>query len=149
MGSAQVISRRKGREFAMQLLYAVEVGSTPFLEAVKNLSTDPDLAADAKDYGVLLARAVLGNQKEIDALIAGVSANWDLDRLAVIDRIIIRCALAELMNFPDIPLKVAINEAVDIAKKFSTSESSRFVNGVLDAVAKQISNPSQRNLPDV
>lgn len=145
-----MISRRKGREFAMQLLYAIEVGSTPFLEAVKTLSSaDPDLTPDAKDYGVLLARAVLGNQKDIDARIAATSANWDFDRIAVIDRIIIRCALAEIMNFADIPMKVAINEAVDIAKKFSTGESSRFVNGVLDSIAKQFSNPSQRNLPDV
>jgi N utilization substance protein B len=144
-----VISRRKGREFAMQLLYAVEVGAVPFLEAVKNLSTDPDLGADAKEYGVMLARVVLGNQKDIDARIAAAASNWDFERIAVVDRIIIRCALAELMNFPDVPMKVAINEAIDIAKKFSTGESSRFVNGVLDAIAKQFSNPSQRNLPDV
>jgi N utilization substance protein B len=143
-----MISRRKGREFAMQLLYAVEIGTVPFLEAVKNLSTDPDLSADAKEYGVMLARVVLGNQKDIDARIAAAATNWDMERIAVVDKLVIRCALAELMNFPDIPMKVAINEAVDIAKKFSTADSSRFVNGVLDSIAKQFSHPSQRNPPD-
>lgn len=142
------VSRRAGREFALQLLYAVEIGKQPFLEAAKSLAADPGLSEDAKDYGTKLARVVLGNQKDIDARISAASANWDMERIAVIDRIIIRCALAELMNFADVPAKVAINEAVDIAKKFSTGESSRFVNGVLDSIARQNVNPIQRNPPD-
>lgn len=144
-----MISKRKAREFAMQLLYAVEVGKEPFLEALSALAADPTVADDeAKDYGTRLARKVLESQDVIDALITEASANWELERIAILDKIIIRCAVAELMHFPEIPLKVAINEAVDIAKKFSTGESSRFVNGVLDSIAKQFSNSSQRNQPD-
>ena len=144
-----MISRRKAREFAMQLLYAVEVGKEPFLEALSALASDPTVADDeAKDYGTRLARKVLESQDVIDAMIEQASANWELERIAILDKIIIRCAAAELMHFPEIPLKVAINEAVDIAKKFSTGDSSRFVNGVLDTIAKQFSNSSQRNQPD-
>ena len=140
-----MISKRRGREFAMQLLYAVEVGKEAFAVAVKGMSNDPDLLADAKEYGTLLARKVLENQEEINTRIQEASSHWDLERIAVVDRLVIACGAAELMYFPDIPTGVAINEAVDIAKKFSTGESSRFVNGVLDAIAKSIPSSIQRN----
>lgn len=136
-----MISRRRGREFAMQLLYAVEVGKEAFAEALKGLSDDPELPQDAREYGTLLARKVLECQQDLDARIAAAASNWDLDRIAIVDKLIIRCAVAELMYMRDVPLKVAINEAVDIAKKFSTGDSSRFVNGVLDAIAKTFQNP--------
>ena len=136
-----MISRRRGREFAMQLLYAVEVGKEAFAEALQGLSEDPDLPQDAREYGTRLARKVLESQADLDARIAATASNWDLERIAIVDKLIIRCAVAELMYMQDVPLKVAINEAVDIAKKFSTGESSRFVNGVLDAIAKTFQNP--------
>jgi N utilization substance protein B len=145
MGSVKMISKRRGREFAMQLLYAVEVGKESFAMAVKSMSTDPDLPIDAKEYGTLLGRKVLEHQEAIDAKIKEVSNHWDLERIAIVDKLIICCAAAELMYFPDIPTGVAINEAVDIAKKFSTGESSRFVNGVLDAIAKSFPSSIQRN----
>ncbi len=133
----------------MQLLYAVEVGKEPFLEALSALSGAPDAPdADARDYGTRLARKALENQRTLDESIVKASANWDLERMAILDRIIIRMAAAELMWFPEVPLKVAINEAVDIAKKFSTGDSSRLVNGLLDAIAKQFSISSQRNDSD-
>jgi N utilization substance protein B len=125
----------------MQLLYAVEVGKEAFAEALKGLSDDPELPQDAREYGTLLARKVLECQQDLDARIAAAASNWDLDRIAIVDKLIIRCAVAELMYMRDVPLKVAINEAVDIAKKFSTGDSSRFVNGVLDAIAKTFQNP--------
>ena len=136
-----MISRRRGREFAMQLLYAVEVGKEAFAEALKGLSDDPELPQDAREYGTQLARKVLESQKDLDDRIAAAASNWDLDRIAIVDKLIIRCAVAELMYMRDVPLKVAINEAVDIAKKYSTGDSSRFVNGVLDAIAKTFQNP--------
>ena len=143
-----MISRRRGREFAMQLLYSVEVGKEAFAEAIKALSNDPDLPEDARDYGVKLARKVLENQDDLEARLKAAAANWDLERIAIVDKLIIHCAAAELMFFPDVPLKVAINEAVDIAKKFSTGESSRFVNGVLDGIAKTLHIPDQRKSED-
>lgn len=136
-----MISRRRGREFAMQLLYAVEVGKEAFAEALKGLAEDPELPMDAREYGTRLARKVLESQEDLDARIAAAASNWDLERIAIVDKLIIRCAVAELMYMQDVPLKVAINEAVDIAKKYSTGDSSRFVNGVLDAIAKTFQNP--------
>jgi N utilization substance protein B len=85
---------------------------------------------------------VLESQEDLDARISAAASNWDLERIAIVDKLIIRCAVAELMYMQDVPLKVAINEAVDIAKKFSTGDSSRFVNGVLDAIAKTFQNPA-------
>ena len=126
----------------MQLLYSVEVGKEAFGSVLKAMSVDPDLPIEAKEYGSLLARKVLECQNEIDEKIKSVADHWDLERIAVVDRLVISCAAAELMYFKDIPTAVAINEAVDIVKKFSTGESSRFVNGILDAIAKQISIPS-------
>jgi transcription antitermination protein NusB len=143
-----MISKRRGREFAMQLLYSVEVGKEAFAVAVKAMSIDPDLPMDAREYGTLLARKVLERQSEIDEKIREASSHWDMERIAVVDRLIICCAAAELMYFPDIPTGVAINEAVDIAKKFSTGDSSRFVNGVLDAISKSFPNSIQRNPND-
>ena len=139
-----MISRRKGREFAMQLLYAMEVGKEAIGEALAGLSEDPAHASEAKEYGEKLARMVLDHQAELDECIRGASDNWDMDRIAVIDKIILRCAAAELRYFGDVPARVAINEALDIAKKFSTADSGRFVNGVLDSIAKQFSNINQR-----
>jgi N utilization substance protein B len=136
-----MISRRRGREFAMQLLYAVEVGKEAFAEALKGLAEDPELPQDAREYGTRLARKVLESQQDLDARIAAAVSNWDLERIAIVDKLIIRCAVAELMYMQDVPLKVALNEAVDIAKKYSTGDSSRFVNGVLDAIAKTFQNP--------
>lgn len=133
----------------MQLLYAIEVGKEPFLEAQASLSAESDAPdAEAREYGSRLARKTLEIQADLDARISAASANWDLERIAVLDRIILRMAAAELMHFPDVPIKVAINEAVDIAKKYSTGDSSRFVNGVLDAMVKTFQNPDQRNPTD-
>jgi transcription antitermination protein NusB len=149
-----VISRRKGREFAMQSLYAAEVGGTSFgqdgfgqdgpgRDSLSNneLLHDEPVAADTREYGLRLARAAHGHAEEIDRLITECSERWDLARLAVVDRVILRMSIAELMTQPDVPAKVCINEAVEIARKFSTENSSRFVNGVLDAVSRKLRQP--------
>jgi N utilization substance protein B len=135
------ISRRRGREFTMQVLYAAEVGGDSLEKAANTLSREePPPPPEAQDYGLQLARAVRERSEAIDRLIAASAEHWELSRLAVVDRIILRMAIAELMTASDVPPKVCINEAVEIAKKFSTENSSRFVNGVLDAVARQLSS---------
>lgn len=136
------VSRRKGREFAMQVLYASEVGVDTLEKSADILAhEDPPVPTEAREYGLQLARAVRMRAAEIDRLISGVSDHWDISRLATLDRIILRMAIAELITEPDVPSKVCINEAVEIAKKFSTENSSRFVNGILDAVSRQLQNP--------
>ncbi len=143
-----MISRRRGREFTMQLLYATEVGGETLEQAAAVLEREePPVPEEARDYGLRLARAVRDHSGDIDRRIAESSAHWDLGRIAVVDRIILRMAIAELLHVPDVPCKVCINEAVEIAKKFSTENSSRFVNGVLDAVAQQLSVPQATTFP--
>jgi N utilization substance protein B len=142
-----VISRRKGREFALQALYASEVGDIALDKAADSISDDEPVAPDMREYGLRLARSARKRAEEIDALIAANTERWDVERLAVVDRIILRLAIAELMTEADVPSKVCINEAVEIARKFSTENSSRFVNGVLDAVARRLSQPSTDSLP--
>jgi N utilization substance protein B len=103
---------------------------------------DDPVLPETREYGMRLARAARKRAVEIDALIADTSERWDVERLAVVDRIILRVSIAELMTEPDVPSKVCINEAVEIARKFSTENSSRFVNGVLDAVSRKLQSPS-------
>ena len=138
------VSRRRGREFTMQILYASEVGGEVLENAADILAGgEPLLPPEARQYGLQLARTVRMRAGEIDRLISGISDHWDLGRLAVVDRIILRMAIAELISEPDVPSSVCINEAVEIARKFSTENSSRFVNGILDAVARQLINPPE------
>lgn len=141
-----MINRRKGREAGMQILYAVEVGGQAFEAAARDLSEDPDtpIPTDVLDYGKKIARHVLDHRGDIEARISECADHYSLERLAVVDKLVLSAAVAELMYFPDVPVKVAINEAIDIAKKYSTGESSRFVNGVLDAVAKKLQQPPLR-----
>tara|TARA_Y100001968_G_scaffold150998_2_gene138166 strand:+ start:1525 stop:2103 length:579 start_codon:yes stop_codon:yes gene_type:complete len=101
--------------------------------------TDDDLAI--RDFAEPLVLGVLENIKEIDNRIQDLAANWDLSRMAGVDRSILRLAAYEMLYRDDIPPVVAINEAVDIAKKFSTDESGKFVNGILDNMAARLSRP--------
>ena len=101
--------------------------------------TDDDLAI--RDFAEPLVRGVLENIKEIDNRIQNLAANWDLSRMAGVDRAILRLAAYEIIHREDIPPVVAINEAVDIAKKFSTDESGKFVNGILDNMAAKLNRP--------
>ena len=136
-----MISRRKAREFAMQALYASEAGGDAGESAGSALLHDEPIAAETREYGLRLSRVVRERAEEIDRLIVESSENWDLERLAMVDRAILRVSIAELMTQSDVPPKVCINEAVEIARKFSTEDSSRFVNGVLDAVSRKLGRP--------
>ncbi len=127
--------RRKIREKVIQALYTLEVRTTDPENAANWLIT-PDIADDAKAvrfFKELLA-CILTHKEDIDEYIAKHTLNWDMSRIAIIDKNILRMALAELLYFEDIPPKVSINEAIEIAKKFrSTDKSGKFVNGILDA----------------
>ena len=128
--------RRAAREQALKWLYQVDVGKTPMEEAVALTHTDLD------DEGVAFARQLLdgaiANIKEIDALIAHYAKDWSLDRMASLDRNILRLAILEILHMPDIPHSVSVDEAVELAKKYSTAESSRFVNGVLGSLLREL-----------
>jgi N utilization substance protein B len=131
--------RRKAREIALQFLYQLDVRGAadpaPY-EAEFWAQRAPD--RDTQAYARTLVSGTKANQPKIDQLITQIAEHWDLERMAVVDRNILRLAVFELLWQPDVPPKVAINEAIEIAKKFGAQESSRFINGVLDRVHKEL-----------
>lgn len=143
-GSRQSATRRKGREYAMQILYAMEIGHITYAEALSTTEAEPGLSEEARQYAFRLSEKTYAKAQDLDALIREAASHWDLERIAVVDRILIRSAAAEMLYFADVPVRVAISEAIDIAKKYSTGDSSRFVNGVLDAIARKIAPAETR-----
>jgi len=129
--------RRKAREMVLNGLYYHEmtgIDSTSLLQHVANKIV---LDKEIKEYATRLLEETMKNLIVIDKKLTKIIKNWDLDRVAVIDKCILRLATAELLFFPDIPVKVSIDEAVEIAKKYSTENSGGFVNGILDEIARE------------
>jgi transcription antitermination protein NusB len=146
-------ARRRAREFCLALLYAAdsgggrfdtaleespailaslfEVWELPFAEAAK-------LRPTVEGFGRRLYEQFLAHRPEIDARIEALSQGWTLDRMPVVDRNLLRMALAELLYLPDIPVGATIDEAVDLAKEYGTAESGKFINGILGAVAREL-----------
>lgn len=124
-------SRRLAREAALRALYEIEIGRTPPAEAIENSKADLDLSPDNAQYSAGIVNGVVKNLSDLDNRIAKYVRGYDYDRLAVIDRNILRIAAYEILELPAVPPKVSINEAVEVAKKFSTLEGGKFINGVL------------------
>ncbi len=132
--------RRKSRELALQLLYQLDVQGVgdpgpAFAEFWMRHPVDDEV----REFAESLVRGAKLHQGKIDELIAQYAENWELERMAVVDRNILRGGIFELLWESDVPPKVAINEALEVAKKFSTQESSRFINGILDRMHKELS----------
>jgi transcription antitermination protein NusB len=125
--------RSRGREVALQVLYQVEQNANVPLSEVRRF-IQRRLLGDRKlsDFTEALIAGVKGHQTQIDALISEAAENWRLDRMAAIDRNILRLGAYEMMFCPEVPARVAINESLELAKRYSTAQSSRFVNGILD-----------------
>jgi transcription antitermination protein NusB len=130
--------RRTGRAYALQLLYARDgdpatdvTGAAVSWADMFELEVDAPAQTFARD----LVAAASERSAQIDELITSASKNWRIDRMSRVDRNILRLGAAELLAFHDVPVKVVINEAVELAKRFGTAESSAFVNGVLDRIA--------------
>lgn len=133
-------SRRKARALALQVLYAQDVSAVPGEKLDDAVATygdrfELDVDPEAREFAQVLVRAASRDQAAVDAAITAASRNWRLERMARVDRNILRLAVGELQNVPETPVKVVINEAVELAKRFGTAESPAFVNGVLDRVA--------------
>ncbi len=123
--------RREARERALGLLYEAETKHTTCAAIVDALPVAPD------PYATTLATGVDDDLGTIDALLSDHAKGWTLERMPAVDRAVLRMATYELLHQPDVPVAVAISEAVELAQQFSTDESGRFVNGLLSAVAKQ------------
>jgi N utilization substance protein B len=130
--------RRRARSLALQVLYEVDsVGHPPQDVLARSTQGEEDLSSDAREF---LQRVVLGTitaAPKLDLLIAECAPEWPVDQLAIIDRNILRLALWEFAASDETPLKVAINEAVELAKAFGSDSSPRFVNGVLGTLAER------------
>lgn len=128
--------RRKSRELALQLLFQLDVnkdGPDWRKQFWKVHPAPPGVRA----FADRLVDGVLANQVEIDRLIQKHALNWTLNRMSIIDRNILRCAVFEILMLSDVPVKVTINEAIEIAKRYSDEESGAFVNGILDHIVKE------------
>jgi len=134
--------RRKSREVALQLLYQLDVQgeNTPEPHFDEFWSRHP-VEAETREFAEALVRGTKFHEAKIDELISQYAENWQLDRMAVVDKNVLRQGIFELMWMGEAPPKVVINEAIEIAKKFSTHESSRFINGILDRVHKELHPP--------
>ncbi len=128
--------RTKARERAVQALYQIDVAATDLDEALARFwrSFEP-VEREVREVAEALVRGVAAHRREIDDRIEGVSTNWRLDRMARVDRNVLRLAVHELLHRPDVPVKVVINEAIELGKKFGSESSGAFINGVLDRVA--------------
>lgn len=128
--------RRLAREIVLETLYRMSVVGDDPMEILEDVleRTSPEQSATV--FARRLLRATLDHLEEIDAAIAATVENWDVSRIAWIDRNILRYAICELRYLPDIPPFVTIDEAIEIAKDYSTAESGRFVNGILDHIMK-------------
>lgn len=123
----------------MQVLYACESGNEEEFERVLGTFGDSSGHETITGYAKKLVKKVLDSRTHIDDLLSKHTANWDLKRMTVIDRNILRMAVGELLFFKETPFKVVIDEAVEIAKIYGTEESWKFVNGVVDSIHKEMS----------
>jgi N utilization substance protein B len=142
MTRVDAAGRRRAREAALQMLYQWEVGRASVHEAVVTYwpASDPDgeLSEELRTFANSLVRGTVERKEEIDGALAKHATNWRVERMAVVDRLVLRLAVYELLSGADTPAKVVINEAIELARTFSGDEAVAFVNGVLDAVRKEL-----------
>ncbi len=126
--------RRRAREIALQVLYQLDLGRGDTQEVLDLYWGNFQPSQKAREFCQRLIEGVRRSQDQIDPLIEENSENWTLKRMAVVDRNILRLATFELLHCPDIPFKVTLNEAIELAKKFGADDSSAFINGILDKI---------------
>lgn len=126
--------RRKAREIALQVLYAIDVLHIDAKEAITLFWNNFQATEDSRKFSTLLIEGAWDNRDQIDDLIRSCSENWSLERMSRVDRNILRMAVYELLYCPTIPPKVTLNEAIDIGKMYGSENSGSFINGILDAV---------------
>lgn len=131
-------SRTKSRELALQMLYQWEVGKHPMAYVLQTFLSGRKLSSDVEAFARELFEGTVGEVSILDRTIAGHAQNWRMERMSAIDRNILRMALYESLHHPETPSAVVINEAIELARRFSSVESVDFVNGVLDGICKSL-----------
>ncbi len=130
--------RRKSRELAMQMLFQADVGKQTPDEVRKSFwQAREEVEDETRGFTEDIFRVATARDEEIDAIIEQHSANWRLARMSAVDRNVLRMAVAEMLGFPSTPAPIVINEALEIARRYSAPESINFLNGVLDAISRE------------
>jgi len=132
------MKRRNEREFALKVLFACEYNDLPVGEQILNLDTE--LKKSETAFARKLIDLSLEKKDEVDIRIREQLINWDFDRVAIIDKILLRMAIIEFIYCEDVPPEVTINEMIEISKTYSTERSGKFLNGILDALVKRLRN---------
>src|SRR5438874_12707960 len=141
-------TRRKSRELALQMLYQADLGEQHPDDVRKTFwKGRGEVSREVQGFADDIFRVAQDRSPEIDKRIKDHAQNWRMDRMAAVDRNVLRAAVAELLGFPQTPRAVVINEAIEIARKFSAPESLQFINGVLDSVGKEIEEKNQTSEP--
>lgn len=130
--------RRKGREAAFQLVYQLDLSGIPYQDAAGEFWAQMGVPKEARDFALNLVSGTIENMKDIDEMISRHSHHWKIHRMNSVDKSILRIGVFELMLCKDTPTKVIINEAIEIGKKYGTSESGAFINGILDKISKEV-----------
>lgn len=146
-------SRRPARQAVIQALYSMDVGNCTLEEAVEGFHELPHLDSELKEYAKECLRGILARREEIDATLSRFLVDWEIGRLSVTDRAVLELSVYELMHRPDIPAIVSVSEAVEIAKKFGSAESGKFVNGVLASILRgpakyRLDSPAPEESPE-
>jgi N utilization substance protein B len=129
--------RRKAREIVLQALYEAEFSDASPREIINQQIARRLPAGETVDHAEALFFKTIESREELDAIIAPALQNWEMSRVALIDKNILRFALAEILYFDDIPAKVIVNEAIEVAHRYSTEDAGRFINGLLDRFIRQ------------
>ena len=144
-------ARHRAREAAIQMLYQWEVGRGPMFEVVQTYwqhgswpetagapAAGEEVGAEVRDFATVLANGVAASVQEIDQLIAEAAEHWRIERMAVIDRLILRLAVYEFLHEKETPARVIINEALELARTFSTDDAVKFINGIVDGIRRTL-----------
>lgn len=130
--------RRRAREFALQMLFQIDLTGSEPAEVYREFWTGQEAGADLRTFAERLVEGVHRERRRLDAVITGSAENWRLERMAVVDRNVLRVAVFEMLFEGDTPSAVAIDEAIEVGRRFGTGESAAFINGILDDVRKRI-----------
>ncbi len=132
-------TRRKSRELALQMLFQSDMGRQTQEQVEKTFWEErEDLEETVRGFAQDLFRTAMDRREDVDSLIEKHAQHWRMERMAAVDRNILRVGVAEFIGFPTTPRPVVINEALEIARRYSSPESVQFINGVLDSVAKEL-----------
>jgi transcription antitermination factor NusB len=126
--------RTRARELALQFLYQLDLRGADLMPEAREYVQGEERDVETTRFALRLVQGAHDHKDEIDAMIQGVAQNWNISRMAVVDRNVLRLATYELLHCQDIPPKVAINEAIELGKRYSTQNSGAFINGILDKI---------------